>query len=266
MIQIGAVYSSYAASLLHDAFHPLQVEAVFQTGYNIRAGANLLYIGTTKNGYAPFGIHMKTVDQLKWRVGDCLLVGTGATIHHISTGVTVYPNQVMRMKVERIKPDPVQFERNIEEMNRFLKKLGHDWSRAYREKEQPLYDYLSNIGQEKGKQLIGYGEGLTPSGDDVIVGYMAVCEVLGRPMGWQVDYVSSAKYRTTRSSVAYYEAALRGEYTNELNRLITALLTRSPSDWQSDWERLIEFGSSSGQDTALGIYLALKYEMEDMVR
>ena len=54
MIQIGAVYSSYAASLLHDAFHPLQVEAAFQTGYNIRAGANLLYIGTIPNGAYPF--------------------------------------------------------------------------------------------------------------------------------------------------------------------------------------------------------------------
>lgn len=266
MRQIGAAYSTYAASLLQEFPQTLQVEAVFQNGYNLRMGGHLLYIGTTKNGHTPFGIHLKTVDRLEWRVGDCLLAGIGATIHHIQTGVTIYPDRVLRMKVERVKPNRSDLIANLYQLELHLEELGHEWSQAYQEREKPLYQYLTNIGQAEGKHLIGYGKGLTPSGDDVLVGYMAVCEVLGRPMKWQSEYVMAAKYRTTRSSVAFYEAALRGEYTSELKRLVTALLTEPFSNCQVEWERLLMFGSSSGQDTALGIYLALKQELEEMDR
>ncbi|TCI63253.1 MULTISPECIES: DUF2877 domain-containing protein [unclassified Exiguobacterium] len=266
MRQIGAAYSTYAASLLQEFPQALQVEAVFRNGYNLRMGGHLIYIGTTKNGHTPFGIHVKTVDRLEWRVGDCLLAGIGATIHHVPSGITIYPDQVLKMNMERVEPKRYELALNLRQMEARLRELGHDWSYAYEERREPLYEYLTNIGQAEGKRLIGYGKGLTPSGDDVLIGYMAVCEVLGRPMKWQNDYVMTAKYRTTRSSVAFYEAALRGEYTSELKRLITVLLTESFSNCEVEWERLITFGSSSGQDTALGIYLALKQEMEELDR
>ncbi len=117
------------------------------------------------------------------------------------------------------------------------------------------------------RDLLGLGMGLTPSGDDVLVGLMA---------GWSAFQHSpdAAKYRaiitdaigtytrgrTTDVGAAYLEHALDGRFADRLVDYVNAII--EGNNIAQATERLLSFGASSGQDCAVGVLYALQLGAE----
>ena len=101
-------------------------------------------------------------------------------------------------------------------------------------------------------QVIGLGDGLTPSGDDLLVGFLAVWRITGRaPVR-----LGSLAAQTTDLSAAFLHCALDGHFSEPVARLMRALYSMETGDWQTRAADLARVGHSSGVDAMVGIVIA----------
>jgi hypothetical protein len=145
-----------------------------------------------------------------------------------------------------------------------------------------------DLAVDAARGLIGLGEGLTPSGDDLLVGFSAGLRAIGSPLdpGLAQACAQLARGRTTRIAETFLVHAARGEYSARLHRLVHALsaepqaepLARRASAEQSargaasaeppqvpplaggpslsdELSDVLGWGASSGADTLLGLLL-----------
>jgi hypothetical protein len=124
-----------------------------------------------------------------------------------------------------------------------------------------------NLGDAKAElesgvsELIGYGAGLTPDGDDYLLGYLASLwpwqhlGAISAHLKLLRPAIKSQLHRTTSISRHYLELALQGHYSQSIDHLTTVLIHGStPADVKFSAINVMKFGSSSGAD-CLGGFL-----------
>lgn len=109
-------------------------------------------------------------------------------------------------------------------------------------------------------KLAGLGGGLTPSGDDFVVGAIYALWLCGRP-GWAESFssvlASTAGARTTRISQAWLEAAAQGEASRTWHTLCDAILSGNAAYVERAAEQLLAVGHTSGADALTGFLMTL---------
>lgn len=130
--------------------------------------------------------------------------------------------------------------------------------------QQSLYVSDIDLAAEQACTLLGYGRGLTPSGDDLIAGLLLA---INRWTHLLPDdqrrsrlndlLIKHAYTHTTSLSANIIAAAGRGEADERLIGALDALFT---FQWQpvEAAQLLLSYGSSSGVDAFLGMVLAIK--------
>jgi hypothetical protein len=115
--------------------------------------------------------------------------------------------------------------------------------------------------------LIGLGPGLTPSGDDCLVGALGwLMMTAGARRNW-IERVGElvrlgALNKTTLVSYTYLDAVSRGMVGEYLGDVIEALVNRGSEEVRKAAERVASLGSTSGCDMLLGVYRALMLTIE----
>jgi len=103
--------------------------------------------------------------------------------------------------------------------------------------------------------LLGRGPGLTPSGDDLLAGFLLGCLAFGREAGALRQAVAAlAPAQTTALSAALLSHALRGQCIPEAAILAAALTGRGAAGPAA--RSLADVGHTSGAAIALGLLLA----------
>jgi hypothetical protein len=115
----------------------------------------------------------------------------------------------------------------------------------------PLPD---GVSPETVPLFVGRGDGLTPLGDDVLCGWLAVHRALGVPTPEVDEVLRHQLSRTTTFSATLLECALAGEVADALGDLLRALGTHREREARG---RLVLIGHSSGAGLAHGADLAL---------
>lgn len=118
---------------------------------------------------------------------------------------------------------------------------------------------------ESCNKLIGLGTGLTPSGDDLLVGYLAGLRSTVRDRKEQSDFLEAlgemlrtAAKQTNEISQAYLVQAAFGQVSSGLTRLIEAIGNGwQPARLSQAAERVMNFGHTSGMDTLTGLLVGL---------
>ena len=106
--------------------------------------------------------------------------------------------------------------------------------------------------------LAGLGPGLTPSGDDVLVGCLLTLALYPDTADlMRQAIVSGVRDRTTRISMAYLEAAARGEASEAWHRLVDAVAENDPDRIAAAARSVMAFGETSGSDMLAGLVLAV---------
>lgn len=107
-------------------------------------------------------------------------------------------------------------------------------------------------------QLLGRGSGLTPSGDDCVLGLLLM---LNR---WQANYdwnelnravIAAAYHKTTTISANLIECAAAGQADERLLNVVDGIAAGEPTAAECV-ERVLEWGNSSGIDALVGISMA----------
>jgi hypothetical protein len=113
---------------------------------------------------------------------------------------------------------------------------------------------------EAAAQLAGLGGGLTPSGDDFIVGTMYAIRLLGE-LDWAAAtarrLAETAGPKTVPISAAWLEAAGRGEASLAWHRLCAAVLTVDPQAIDAAARQLLAVGHTSGADALTGFLMGV---------
>lgn len=107
--------------------------------------------------------------------------------------------------------------------------------------------------------LIGYGPGLTPSGDDMLTGMLAVLYAAGLSAKLRYFLLPTEQLvpLTTSVSCSYLNSARVGEFSTPLQKVIRGL--QSGRDPHFAIRRLLAVGHSSGADILLGIAIAQRW-------
>jgi hypothetical protein len=111
--------------------------------------------------------------------------------------------------------------------------------------------------------FLGMGCGLTPSGDDLLLGLLLALNRWGTPTGIQIDIpkfnqgiLEKALHRTTTLSANLLKCAADGQADERLVAALDGLLTGQPAP-EACAAHLIAWGSSSGCDAFAGMAMAL---------
>jgi hypothetical protein len=120
------------------------------------------------------------------------------------------------------------------------------------------HDLERVLGAARG--LIGLGPGLTPAGDDCLVGVLAVLHRVDAPWLASVPALrdgirAAARAATTSVSAEFLRHALDGLFGETLVDFVTAA---NADGAQEGARRLRAHGATSGADTLLGVALALE--------
>lgn len=267
------------------------VHSIFQNGVNIRMGGRLFFIGTKKNGELPFGIHLSDEDvhsfvkvmeqeslvrwqadsqELIFEVGSLAVSLAEAAPFHWELSYreleaeNVTNNLVMLLSILVEKPMETGLGTDIEGFvaNYLEGKLpASETGRQLKE----LVAVLLSSDQKKLEQslrfFLGRGQGLTPSGDDHLVGILAVHTAAG--------LISSEAHQTLRRLVAeenlttdvgreYLLYALDGRFSSTVVKAVSALTEKTDIyTLEPVIEDLLDMGHSSGIDTVFGMLLGL---------
>jgi len=107
-------------------------------------------------------------------------------------------------------------------------------------------------------RLVGLGPGLTPSGDDALVGIEAALHALARPSaGFLTLARGDAEVRTTALAATLLRHAGAGEFAERLHSLLAALLGSDDEAIPAAIDRAIAWGATSGTDCLLGVLIGL---------
>lgn len=129
----------------------------------------------------------------------------------------------------------------------------------------PLLDSVQlsagkSLAQRSLEQLVGLGRGLTPAGDDFLVGCLAFLHRYGTEEDLQAlkDVLYEARHKTTALSQAFLARAMEGEFSTPVLALFDAAERGNQEEILSCTARLCAVGHTSGSDLLGGILYAAK--------
>jgi len=113
------------------------------------------------------------------------------------------------------------------------------------------------------KLILGAGPGLTPLGDDILLGILLAVTrtkmqkyILGDAIRINHTVINAAKEKTTRVSWSLLSCAVQGTADERIIRVLDGLIAGREIPDQ-DLENLLDWGSSSGMAVLIGIVIAL---------
>ncbi|WP_251661399.1 DUF2877 domain-containing protein [Sporosarcina aquimarina] len=268
-----------------------KVHSIFQNGVNVQMGKHLFFIGTTKNGQLPFGIHLShqhlqellgTINNncsVSWHsakrelefgegVPAVCLAGAVPFDWQISrkmfTDDELMDNLAMLISILLIEPRITGLGTEIES---FLAAYL-EGSPASGINEQHIYELLSLLESSDREKIetelrffIGRGQGLTPSGDDHLVGLLAIhaaTGILSTPFVETVKGLVLNESLTTDIGREYLLYALEGKFSSTVAETASALTEKTDIYMLKPLlSELLDMGHSSGTDTVFGMLLGL---------
>jgi hypothetical protein len=264
----------------------LSVHSTFESAVNLRAGPRLVTC-TARRLSAPHGIEMSAADLLRLRnhgrrrsAAPLRWDNTQRRISDTAGTLTIAaaPNLTV-FNPSLPTGDPARWRRAVTDLIGYLTRtkpvtgFGDDWPALYRDGrfDDAITSIAAGRTDEPVLYWLGRGPGLTPSGDDVIVGSIATLVstaafATGRLASLRGSLGRAAAERTTDVSAEYLHYACRGMVAGPLHQLLTALHRGDSPATIEAVNRLRNFGHTSGIDSALGVILAWRIVLAPALR
>ncbi|GEM03149.1 hypothetical protein HMI01_01370 [Halolactibacillus miurensis] len=267
----GGAISSLLLPLIHK-IETGRVHSLFKRGINIEFDDTHLFLSAASEPLSAFGINIapdKLADvKAVVRVGDLVVKKQHAlVIYGEAAIIAIHYNDLSVMDLSF--PTVICQKKAIQEtvlyqmleQSKLTEQIGLELNDTAVEHIEQLINLPK---QNKQTQLalidyfLGRGLGLTPSGDDLLMGYtMAV-------MAFQVsqDWLDCLAYKvsenkTTYISIAYFHALLHDHLSENFVALVKLLDTNNREVIETVIKEIQQYGHTSGYDTLYGFWLGL---------
>jgi hypothetical protein len=122
----------------------------------------------------------------------------------------------------------------------------------------------SNVSAEAAHEMIGLGPGVTPSGDDILIGFLAgLCSTADNQKG-RLEFIQAFgnalfifSKETNDISRTYIQHAIKGEFSSSFVTLIDAIREGEQLQLLTSTKNLMCVGHSSGMDSLTGLLIGL---------
>lgn len=250
------------------------VHSLFRTSLNLQFGEHLVHIGTEEYGLCCFGMTVSEKDMslllnsceagglVSWKQGKLYLYGS---VHLLILELEQF--RTADLKIPQMKDlVDVLCEENSNwlqdsllyqklEQRSGVMELGLERDAEFETYSRILAETNNQKETEKAAAFFyGRGKGLTPAGDDILVGYGAVLQAFGKAENLAA-VLGKIQRKTTAVSEAYLFSMQKG-YANELFcDIILQLKANEVLKLEALLCRMERIGKTSGCDTLYGMYL-----------
>ncbi|WP_313153943.1 DUF2877 domain-containing protein [Lacrimispora sp.] len=261
-----------AASELIEALkegEAYRIHSQFESGCNLALSPFLCFIGNKNDSLVPYGILLNKEDLpvfleqaassgcFQWDEKEKTLYSD--SIRLCLKNTRIYSSYIQKKEYSIDREGLSMFERLIDWNlpTGFGESIG-SFLMAEKKEVEELYQAFSKPKEEAEKTIkrwIGRGRGLTPSGDDFLMGllYMdRICPMLEMPFLQGLKALIDRQY-TTDISGHYYHCALEGYFNIVLAELLDAMILKDSSHMKMCIGRIRMIGSTSGCDMMLGM-------------
>lgn len=245
------------------------INTMFQHSFNIDFPDLLFHVGNESDSLSCTGITLEddTVDELlKYTdVNDPVSFIKGKlylyTKKEIRT-IDLAPLKTVDLRIPQIKLDLNFLKKIIEKFN--IIDFQNDWGLSDAYSPNKVIKMLNESRDpeqimETLKFLYGRGRGLTPSGDDIIVGFASILSAFGfkQLTLWneQVKIILESR-ATTDVSESYIRAVLENYTSKKMVQFLKVIRDKDEEQLASSLLDIQNFGHTSGTDTLLGMYAA----------
>ena len=249
------------------------VHSKFRQGFHLLLAGQLVYIGC-KNFLAPFGIQIdqeRTENLLETlQTGDLAVYKEGRLLLYSRTRVHQLDSTRMQEKDLRI-PHFYEEKKQIPQtaIYKYLKEIdfstciGVPWEERTLQYVR-LLEKTDKANFEKNLEIAaffaGRGKGLTPGGDDFLLGYTLALRIYGVFPLWQQAVTKAVcEEKTTSISTAYRKALDAGYIHEGLWEMVQLLHAEDPEAAKESICKVRNFGHTSGNDTLFGFFTGLNF-------
>lgn len=239
------------------------VHSVFRNSVNLRfPGEGLLCVHRFDFGVLPGSYYVPELDTQELRPGEPVL-GSETGLRMGRLELTFHPQtrridtSIPRRDRERISLTHWQRLRGMLDARQSETSEGEIMKELYRRLRREIIELrkgLRNGDREEIRRrceaLVGLGQGLTPTGDDMLLGALAALTMYEPELGTGLaEAVTPLLKRTNDISAGYLRQAVQGRAATPVIGALEALVTGE----QSAAETLLRVGHSSGGDILEGI-------------
>lgn len=250
-----------------------RIHSIFQSSFNIQIDEDLFNFSTKGMPLAPHGcvLEKEIIDPLLLhsRVGDIVRLEDkkftfytrGHSFRLDLANLDIFELAIPRVNsmIENVRKTAIYQQLDAIPFEKYIG-LRSD---VIVRKNMEVLEKVSSFDEEQTIEtisyLIGRGDGLTPSGDDILLGYTMVRQVF-IPIDSFIDllFQELKKTNTTAISQAYYDGLFAG-YVNSLFHTLLSLIDSDSNEVIKNLISLItRYGHTSGYDTLYGCYLGLR--------
>lgn len=251
------------------------IHSIFSNSFNLLFRKQLVHVGKEHEGVSAFGLvlpeHLVNVIIQTGEVGnrviwneEKLAIYTRSQTFEINTKlyeivdcrVPIVSNGVMEF-LEKLKLFPIAEKTDVLKTEQDFLKVK-DFLAANLDDSDFQNDFI--------RHFIGRGRGLTPSGDDLLMGIMLGVLAFGGGNWVSLLKQQLRTVQTTYVSHAYYEALLEGYTSSFFVELLQAVGEQKWEKLDLLIEKISTYGHTSGWDTLCGLHLYLENKKGEMLK
>ena len=248
----------------------LKVHSVFKNVINIESGNDILSVVNMN-----VGLSSTYLSVCEYTDFSRYSIQLGANCYFNEDSIQISDKILIDINKAKLWKSKIQKDLSVEEKNIKRENLFKLYSviQRYHSKESAFGEILRDNGEyisllnglkdllksEKSIScLIGNGIGLTPAGDDVILGFLACLNhikeyfpIREKFHGLILLYLD----KTTRMSIEMLKNGLDYDYHEFVGDVLYDMFFNLPENVEISTRKLLKIGATSGSDIATGLYL-----------
>jgi len=250
-----------------------KIHSIFKTSFNLMFDNKLVNFSTVGMPVTPHGsvLNKKKIDKVldQGNLGDIVKVEneiftfyTRGKVFEIDLSqIEEIAFRVPAINLTNQELTQTNIYRILKDLS-FEKHIGLKNERRVRESLQTMRHLPEQKNQKIQKvvdYLIGRGSGLTPSGDDILLGYTMIRQAF-KADDYFIRFLEEGinNKSTTAVSMAYYDSLLAGYVSSIFSVLISEIDEEDFHEIKQLTGLITFYGHTSGYDTLFGFYLGLQ--------
>lgn len=247
-----------------------RVHSIFAHSLNIQVGLRLINISCFDNYLSCFGINISE-KNLKSVIQS---VTENNIVKFLDNNIVFYTQDgikridVKNFNIVELKIKPLNYfpekglKKTLEVLNncKVDQRIGIPNNTLLKKFSDEMITLKNFNAEQIVTWLLGRGKGLTPSGDDILCGYIFVLLLVDKANTYLSSLVKQIKNNlklTTDVSKAYLICATQGYVNSKVYQLYKSFKNHNFKDIDSELNSILEIGHTSGRDLSYGIKLGI---------